>query len=140
MYWVLFISLLLVAAGMRIYMHVQGIESDHAFSVYAGIVHHEAIPVPSAISYLFTTCRCYSYLYGRPSRLGLAEIAMPATAATRSLKSANSVLLRASYLAAVCLSVWTVLTCLHQADETDKRRVVCVCAQGPHTCAYHGES
>lgn len=49
-------------------------------------------------------------------------------------------LLPASCLAAGWLSVWTVLTCLHQADETDKRRVVCICAQGPHTCAYHGGS
>lgn len=35
---------------------------------------------------------------------------------------------------------WTLLTCLRQADETDKRRVVCVSAQGPHTCTYDGES
>lgn len=103
---------------------------------------------PSAISYLRATRTCTVDHLDLAWLKSLCQQQQPRAARNQPLitlqvvrrAAATTCYSRRAYLAAVCLSVWTLLTCLHQADETDKRRVVCVSAQGPHTCAYHGES
>lgn len=108
----------------------------------------EAIPVPGAISYLGAT-RTFTVDHLNLAWLkSLCQQQQPRAARNQPLITLQVVLCAATttcyfwraHLAAVCLSVWTLLTCLHQADETGKRRVVCISAQGPHTCAYDGGS
>lgn len=112
------ISLLLGAAGIRTHART-GIESGHASSVYiptylqymykyAGIVHHEATPVPSAISYLGATRTCTVDHLDLAWLKSLCQQQQPRAAQDQPLitlqvgRRQSSVLLPASWLLSSC--------------------------------------